>query len=192
MFKYWNSIHNLVWDVATICRSSSFECRSKVSFRKHALLLIGFAFLVLSSIPSFQTGTCAAPMFALTETVDLGKGAMAIGVLDADSDGDQDIVFPGTYTQEYFLLINNGSGQFKLNKYKIDAPGSESKGNQRPKGIGLHDFNNDGLMDLYLGNEGKGTLSRKPADDPNGRISSGGLNLSSDNSVWISNGDGTF
>ncbi|HEX3761450.1 MAG TPA: VCBS repeat-containing protein [Kofleriaceae bacterium] len=65
-----------------------------------------------------------------------------------------------------------------------------------PDGFGLHDFNNDGLLDLYLCNQGQGGTRLK---NPRPPFDLGAVNKTSNDSfrdagyrTQISNGDGTF
>ena len=81
---------------------------------------------------------------------DLQAGAMAFG--DFDNDGDQDLFagYPmGNTTYTHSIWMNDGSGHF------AEKPNSGVEGAPRDAyagGAALADFNNDGLLDIYLAN----------------------------------------
>ena len=126
------------------------------------------------------------------------EGGEAVAIFDANLDGllDVAIVNGSSY---YFLFLNtrddNGEYYFTGRATYI---GEEEDGLKNvPKSLGLHDFNGDGILDLYLNNGGRGTLkARNPRDLDNilspGNIRDGGLFRDSRFRTQINQGDGTF
>ena len=133
-------------------------------------------------------------------------GGEAVAILDTDNDGLLDIaIVPGG--APYFTVVKNGRDAGGLPTFTalpanyVGVVGDNI--NNTPKGLGMHDFNNDGLMDLYLTNQGKGNPGlRNPRQKllPDGTIGfdlspaniAPGNNSSSLYRVALSQGDGTF
>jgi hypothetical protein len=128
----------------------------------------------------------------------VNKGGRAVGVLDADGDGRLDLVVVNS-TSHYFVFLNSkdsaGRPSFQRRAFYI---GDVNDGLRNlPASLGLHDFNNDGQLDLYLNNSGQGTLqARNPRSLKTiyrpGNIIRSGLTRDSSFRTQLSNGDGTF
>lgn len=73
-----------------------------------------------------------------------------VTVLDADGDGDFDIVAPNN--AQVALFLNNGNGTFGAPVF------FDPQGNNEDNVVAV-DCNNDGKMDLYVGNLGSGDVS---------------------------------
>ncbi len=115
------------------------------------------------------------------------KPGEAIGVFDVNRDGLDDIVILNS-TQSYFVLMNSraadGRHDFKMRSYRV-ADVKDGK-HRLAKTLGMHDFNDDGYLDLHLGTMGKGT------ERTAWRPSKAGLRRSGDYSTQINQRDGTF
>jgi hypothetical protein len=115
------------------------------------LLLIGLRPLLSRANPP------AKPWFSVLYEIDRRSG-QAAGVFDLNRDGWEDIVIVSG--SQYHVATNNlgqrkrASTPFSVRSESIDPP-------QRPftrrsaKGLGLHDFDNDGLLDIYLAQIGQ-------------------------------------
>jgi len=73
-----------------------------------------------------------------------GDEPHGIAVLDADGDGDLDIVNAAYGDDELATLLNDGNGNF-------GAPASFSVGCDGPWGLAAADMNNDGITDVVAG-----------------------------------------
>ncbi|MBL8150485.1 MAG: CRTAC1 family protein [Blastocatellia bacterium] len=71
--------------------------------------------------------------------------------IDYDNDGDLDIFVSNDSTGNY-LYRNNGNGSFTDVSYTSGVAVNEEGRQQACMGVAWGDFNNDGLMDLYLTN----------------------------------------
>ncbi len=115
------------------------------------------------------------------------KPGEAIGVFDVNRDGLDDIVILNS-TQRYFVLLNSktadGRHEFNITSHRV----TEVRDGKRrvAKTLGLHDFNDDGYLDLHLGTMGKGTGRTA------WKSSKVGLKRSGDYCTQINQGDGTF
>lgn len=117
---------------------------------------------------------------------DDSEGADAAAVFDVDMDGRLDVaMIAGDYL---FVLLNregdSGDPYFLSERFLIGN--LDDMVRHEPSCFGLNDFNNDGVLDLFLSNRGKGTLITEC------RPSDVGLYYSSTYSTLIGNGDGTF
>ena len=83
---------------------------------------------------------------------------------DFDNDGDMDLYVTNASNQNNFLYVNNGDGTFTKNTSKlIVSEGGHSHG------VGWADVNNDGHLDLFVGND-----------------------ANNNNYLYMNQGDGTF
>lgn len=128
-------------------------------------------------------------------------GGEAVAIFDADGDHIDDVAIV-TADPYYNIILNKvdslGNHTFTLQSPTMVGIQGDGKTNN-PSSVGLHDFNNDGLLDLYLGNYGKGNISLQYP-----RSTSGVFDLSTDNKTdaglyrdsgyrtYLSNGNGTF
>jgi len=134
-----------------------------------------------------------AGLFQLQQHIPMSSGPLAVGILDANMDGWPDLVLPsGRVPGQFFLALNRANADqgrvFEIQKLQMsDDPGDNAK-LRATKGLGLHDFNNDGRMDVYLANRNGGG----PSLGPDGEIRQPRRLASSINSVQISNGNGNF
>ncbi len=82
-------------------------------------------------------------------SVQIFNGAVPVSAVaagDLDDDGDVDLVF--TYSDQNFatnVFLNNGSGAFSASPELFDKPGT-AYGTD----VALHDFDGDGLLDIYV------------------------------------------
>jgi hypothetical protein len=140
-----------------------------------------------------STAPKQAAIFALLQRIPITSGPLAVGVLDANLDGRPDLVLPSSRNSGQFdiaLNLRNAANgtTFELQTLAMsDDPADQSK-LRSSKGLGLHDFNADCRMDIYLANRDGGG----PSLGPDGQIRQPRGMASSINSVQLSNGDGTF
>jgi hypothetical protein len=91
------------------------------------------------------------------------KSGMGVMAIDLDDDGDEDLLVGNFQGQTDSLFLNRG-GLFSDATGAIGL-GAVSRGYTR-FGLGIHDFDNDGRLDLYQAN-GRAVLNLEPeADDP--------------------------
>lgn len=129
-----------------------------------------------------------------------GSAGEAAAMLDANLDGELDLVIVNGEERVLVALGRidaDGQHHFDASSYSVVEPGNEAAA--RAKGLGLHDFNNDGAMDVYLSLQGEGTLKLSPDasgsydyDWTSSDLELAGLQRSSSRSVQLSQGDGTF
>jgi len=78
------------------------------------------------------------------------QSSMGLSVADPDGDGDLDLVVTNYALEHNTLYDNTGRGAF------VDATGCfgirEPSWSPLGWGVGLHDFDNDGLLDLFVAN----------------------------------------
>jgi hypothetical protein len=146
------------------------------------------------------------PMFSEFATVAEGVKGDAPALVDVNGDGRLDIVIVpgGTSTFNVVLNLDGTGGEPSFRDLPANPVGlPEDDVNNVPTGLGMHDFNDDGLMDLYLTNQGTGNPGlRDPRQQtlPDGSF---GFDLGPENvrqgnrsrstyRVAINNGDGTF
>ncbi len=94
-------------------------------------------------------------------TSGMHRGGVAAG--DLNGDGMLDLAF-GTWAEEARVHINNGDGSFRDESLACGI-GGETGGHWQPV---MHDFNNDGLLDIYWAIDFR------------------------ENHLWLNVGDGTF
>lgn len=126
------------------------------------------------------------------------SGGEAVAIFDANGDSRLDFVVV-TGDPYYHLVLNSRAADGTPAFTAQPAVGIGLSGDQKKtstKGLGLHDFNDDGLLDLYLCNTGRGTLKlrnpRPPFDVSPANINDAGLFLDSGFRVQLNAGDGTF
>ncbi len=74
-----------------------------------------------------------------------------IAIADFNTDGNLDLFFPSEQNQSSELAINNGSGTFSDLSNRIPVSGNFTS-------AASLDFDNDGFMDLFIGNRGQNIL----------------------------------
>jgi hypothetical protein len=146
------------------------------------------------------------PMFSEFANVAAGVKGDAPTLVDVNGDDRLDIVIvPGGESTFYVVLnLEDENGDLTFTDLPGNPVGLPNDGiNNVPTGLGTHDFNDDGLMDLYLTNQGQGNpglRNRRQQTLPDGSF---GFDLSPSNirpgnnsrstyRVAINNGDGTF
>jgi hypothetical protein len=154
--------------------------------------LLGLAALACAAGAS-AAGDGAQPLFASVRDLPLAAGPLAVGVLDADGDGWFDLVLPhGFASGEFTLALNRpgtaGGRDFEARTLPMSGDPADATRHRITKGLGLHDYDNDGRMDVYLANGNR----TGPGLGPDGKVRPGNADASSANSVQINRGDGTF
>lgn len=144
------------------------------------------AWFVVSSVIHSHTPT--ADKFGVPDGGREPRGGEAVAVFDADGDWRQDIVIVNG--SDYFIPAKNWEDPtwraVLWPAAQLDGTVEDNVSN-RAKGLGVHDLNNDGALDLYLANQGAGGLITYKRDPPGDR----GLYRSPSNSTWI-NTKGVF
>lgn len=85
---------------------------------------------------------------------DVGVGANNVSVLLGNGDGKLDLVVANENSQDISVLLGNGDGTFQpAVNYPVETVGSF------PLFVTVADFNNDGLLDLAVGNLGTNNVS---------------------------------
>jgi hypothetical protein len=110
------------------------------------------------------------------------RGGEAVAVFDADRDGRQDVLVVNG--SDYFTLALNQPDaergvRFKSTSILDGDPDDRISG--RAKGLGLHDLDGDGFLDVWLANQGKGGVITYKRDPPNDK----GLYRSAAFSTWM-------
>lgn len=105
--------------------------------------------------------------FQPQQTIAVGGTPRGVAVLDADGDGDIDIVSTSDTESHLAYLKNDGTGVF------ADPVFFEAGGTRREWALAASDMNDDGILDLVVGNRSGGGTS--------GEIV-----------INLGNGDGTF
>lgn len=174
---------------------------------KNSLILV--LLILVSSVTFSQTFTD----IAASAGVDGRDGWQGVSFADFDNDGDEDIFIVRHDGPPGALYLNNGDGTF------TDITNSAGLSEAENEGGVFGDYNNDGLLDLYVSNEhGLNFLFRNNGDEtftdvsnesganhaglaissPFGDYNNDGLldiyvvNLSASNVLLRNNGDGTF
>ncbi|MBI3686058.1 MAG: VCBS repeat-containing protein [Actinobacteria bacterium] len=89
------------------------------------------------------------------------KGGEAVAVLDANGDGVDDFVVVNGTEYYHVVLTHPGPGgvpTFQSAPAAPIGPETDRVANQA-KGLGTHDLDRDGRLDLYFGNQGRGALN---------------------------------
>lgn len=128
------------------------------------------------------------------------RGGEAVAVFDANDDGRDDFVIVSASAGPYYHVVLNERDESGAPRFVVQPPTyigvlGDQKSNS-PAGFGLHDFDRDGRLDLYLANGGRGSLMmrnrRPPWDLSASNIIDTGLYRDSSYRVQIAQGDGTF
>ena len=133
-------------------------------------------------------------LFQLHQRIPISGGPLAVGVLDTDADGWVDLVLPsGWQSGQFSIALNRPDGEqrraFQVKTLRMSEDPADNAKRRTTKGLGLHDFDNDGRMDVYLCNGDRGG----PGLAPDGKtIRPGNRNASSINSVQLNRGGETF
>ena len=78
-------------------------------------------------------------------------GSKSLGVVIADLDGDRDLdVYVANDTEANHLFLNDGDGDFRENAIAAGAAASGQGHLQASMGIGVGDYDRNGLPDLYV------------------------------------------
>ncbi|MFQ6421331.1 MULTISPECIES: FG-GAP repeat domain-containing protein [unclassified Bacillus (in: firmicutes)] len=102
--------------------------------------------------------------FQSPSSLPVGQTPVGIASADFNGDGKLDLVVANEFSQNISVLLGNGDGTFQSAvNYPVGTVGSF------PLFVTVADFNNDGLLDLAVGNLGTNNIS-----------------------VLLGNGDGTF
>lgn len=133
-------------------------------------------------------------LFQLDQRTPMSSGPLAVGVADLNSDGNLDLVLPSGWESGKFAIGLNQSDKNSKERFKIKflamSDDQAHKFTRRiTKGLGLHDFDNDGRMDIYLGNMNIGIYS---FDSEKKKIQTERSFASSINSVQLNRGNGLF
>lgn len=103
----------------------------------------------------------------------VAKGAASFAAGDFDNDGDQDILAAAADGGTFFMLVNDGEGNFS-DEAAVRVPAMSPKGGAGAKGfsISLVDYDLDGFLDIYLGSwasgDGRSSLWRNRGDEAPG------------------------
>jgi hypothetical protein len=162
-------------------------------FRRHVGLRPNQAATPTNPESVAQPAANPSALFALKQRISIASGPLAVGVLDANLDGRPDLVLPSSRNSGRFDIALNRNDVVRGMVFEIQTlPMSDASADQSKlrstKGLGLHDFNADGKMDIYLANRDGGG----PSLGPDGQIRQPRGLASSSNSAQLSNGDGTF
>ncbi|MEM8996572.1 MAG: CRTAC1 family protein, partial [Acidobacteriota bacterium] len=94
----------------------------------------------------------------------LKKAGMGVSAEDVDGDGDVDVLVGNMHRESDSFFSNEGGARF-LDQTLAAGLGAVSRPYTR-FGLGLHDFDNDGHLDLFLANGRVTRHSAGLADDP--------------------------
>lgn len=136
----------------------------------------------------FATAAPATDRYGVPSDREEARGGEAVGVLDVDRDGDHDAVIVNG-TDWFYVLKNDGAVDGALRfvlQPVLDGPADDGL-SHRAKGLGLHDYDNDGDLDLWLANQGRGGVVTYKRDPPVDK----GLFRSAGYSSWTNEG-GSF
>ena len=144
--------------------------------------------------PESGSGGNRVGLFQLFQRIPMSSGPLAVGVLGVDSDDWLDLILPsGWQSGQFSIALNRPDPErgraFQVRTLEMSRDPADSVKRRITKGLGLHDFNNDGRMDVYLCNGDRGGPSLAPDGET---VRPGNSNASSINSVQFSRGDGTF
>ncbi|MEL6863580.1 MAG: T9SS type A sorting domain-containing protein, partial [Bacteroidota bacterium] len=82
------------------------------------------------------------------ETYTTGDGARGLGVLDIDSDGNDDVLIANRSSSNISIFKNDGLANFTGETLDLDPDGDGESG------VAIADANNDGIMDVFIGYHG--------------------------------------
>jgi hypothetical protein len=138
---------------------------------------------------------CDSTFTDVTETAGVaGEGySMAVATADFDNDGFADIFVAGV--NRNILYRNRGDGTFEDVTRKAHAEGVDAKyGKLWSVSAGWFDYDNDGLLDLFVSNYVRwDPLKEKACGTPEHRLYCHPDNYAgSPNQLFHNNGDGTF
>lgn len=136
-------------------------------------------FVLTATIPTAGTRTdkYGTPLPGTRED----RGGEAAAVTDLDRDGRPDIIIVNG--SDYFTVAYNEADPERGVRFRAETllDGDPDDGvSNRAKGLGLHDLDGDGWMDVYLANQGQGGEVTYKRDPPNDK----GLYRSATNSTW--------
>jgi hypothetical protein len=105
------------------------------------------------------------------QRIPISSGPLAVGVVDANLDGRPDLVLPSSRSSGQFQIALNRPDAAQGPTFELQTlPMSDAPADLRivrsTKGLGLHDFDADGRMDIYLANRDGGG----PSLGPDGQI----------------------
>jgi hypothetical protein len=87
------------------------------------------------------------------------EGSMGIAAGDIDNDGDEDVFVTNIIGESHALYVNDGRGNFEDGRTRagLAGPTAEMTG----FGTGWLDYDNDGLLDLFIANGAVNILERE-------------------------------
>ena len=109
---------------------------------------------------SVYRGTEAPEFIQSWQELTAANGVRAVAVLDADQDGDDDVLAAAREDNRLVLFLNDGTGT-------LASAGTFEGGNQE-SGLAVADANRDGILDVYVGTFGGRTVSLLLGDGDGG------------------------
>ncbi len=86
----------------------------------------------------------------------LARAGMGVSVADVDEDGDDDIIVTNLFKEGSTLYRNTGTGEFFDTSAEFGL--NESTKGSTGFGVGWFDYDNDGLLDLFMANGAVNTV----------------------------------